>query len=87
MTYNLAEFSFGTIYIDGILKIDETMPEVKIRANNIWVRGGKIAVGGPEEARRYRNKFTIELTGDSESPNLLIDEFSNTGTKSIAVTG
>lgn len=88
MTFNAEEFQFGTIYIDGTLKIDESKPNIKLKANNIWVRGGgKITIGSEQEYKRYMNNFELILTGTSNSPNLIIDDLAKTGTKSLAVTG
>lgn len=42
---NVAEFTFGTLIIDGTLKIDESIPHTTIKANNIWIRGGKLVAG------------------------------------------
>jgi len=87
MIYNTAEFTFNTLIVDGTLRIDPSIPESKIIANNIWVRGGKIVAGGPETLNTYTKNFKIELTGNKNSPPLIIDELSKTGTKSLAITG
>jgi hypothetical protein len=36
---DVADFTFGTLIIDGTLKIDKSIDETTIRATNIWVRG------------------------------------------------
>lgn len=40
--------TFGTLIIDGALKIDPSLAEVVINATNIWVRGGKLIAGTAE---------------------------------------
>lgn len=48
MVFNVAEFTFGTLYIDGTLKIDPNIPVTTIKANNIWIRSGKLLAGESE---------------------------------------
>lgn len=45
MVFNTPEFTFGTLQIDGTLRIDESIPATKIIANNIWIRAGKLVAG------------------------------------------
>lgn len=45
MVFNVPEFEFGTLIVDGTLLIDDNIDYTKIRANNIWVRAGKIVAG------------------------------------------
>lgn len=85
VVFNVAEFEFGTLYIDGILKIDASLPSVKIKANNIWVRGGKIVVG--EEGTPYTNNLEFEMIGGDSSPALVIDDLAKSGNKAFVVTG
>ena len=85
MRFDLQEYTFGELVIDGIFKIDSPFPEVTIRANNIWVRGGEFKIGTKEQP--YTGKVNIILTGIKTSRSLLIDDISDIGTKSIAVTG
>lgn len=87
MMFNTAEFRFNNLYIDGVLRIDPGQENSKIIATNIWIRGGKLAAGYEEETKRFDKSFIIELVGDTSSENLMIDDISRTGTKSIAVTG
>lgn len=61
------------------------MSSVKIKANNIWLRGGKITVGS--EKSPYKGKFEIELIGGNNSPSLLVDDLAKSGTKAFVVTG
>jgi hypothetical protein len=42
---DVSSFTFGTLIIDGTLKIDDGIPLTKITANNIWIRGGKLVAG------------------------------------------
>ncbi len=85
MKFDLPSFTFGTLVIDGILQIDSSLELTHIKANNIWVRTGTLMAG--TEAIPFESKLIIELIGTRTSPNLIIDELSSTGTKSIAVTG
>ena len=86
MNFDLTEFKFGTLYIDGILKIDTSNAVTTIKANNIWVRGGSL-VNGENIDYPPNNKLNIELYGNRYSPPIVIDDVSRTGTKSFAVTG
>lgn len=45
MIFDVPNFVFGTLTIDGTLRIDESIAHVKITANNIWIRGGKLVAG------------------------------------------
>jgi len=76
MIFNTPEFTFNTLIVDGTLRIDPSLPESKIIANNIWVRGGKIVAGGPETLNTYTKNLKIELRGNNFSPHLIIDELS-----------
>lgn len=87
VSFNVASFEFGTLIIDGTLRISEEFENVHIKATNIWVRGGKLVAGEENINKRYSKNLTIELTGNKESIPLVIDDLSRTGTKSIAVTG
>lgn len=57
----------------------------KIKATNIWVRGGKFIAGSPDSP--FPGKIDIELDGTRLGNPLIIDNFSATGTKSLGVTG
>lgn len=82
---NVAEVRFGTLIIDGILKIDDSLPETTIYADNIWVRGGKLMAG--TKTVRYEQQLNIILTGGRFGAPIVIDDISDTGTKTLAVTG
>lgn len=71
--------------VDGNLIVDEGIDHSVLKANNIWVRSGRIIAGS--EDYPFSKKFDIVLTGNSFSKALIIDERSSTGTKSMAVTG
>jgi hypothetical protein len=43
--FDVSEFTFGTLIIDGTLKIDDSIAHTKIKATNIWIRGGKLSAG------------------------------------------
>jgi len=85
MVLDVADFTFGTLVIDGTLKIDDSIAHTTIKANNIWVRGGKLVAGIPEFP--YNKKLDIELYGNRYNNPIVIDDVSRTGTKSLAVTG
>ena len=65
MVFNKAYFKFGTLVIDGVFTIDETLTSVVIEANNIWVKMGEFNVGS--ESQRYQNNLEIILTGTKNS--------------------
>lgn len=46
--FNKRNFKFGNLIIDGVFKIDETLPEITIEAENIWVKSGDFLVGTKE---------------------------------------
>ncbi len=48
MLFNVREFTFGTLYLDGILKFDPMMAETTIRATNIWARSGGLVAGSED---------------------------------------
>lgn len=85
--FNTASFTFGTLIIDGTLRIDDSIAHTTIRANNIWIRGGRLVAGQEDVTLRYTQKLDIILTGNKNSQPLIIDDLSRTGTKSFAVTG
>lgn len=45
MTFDVEEFTFGTLIIDGTLRISENFDKTHIKANNIWVRAGTLVAG------------------------------------------
>lgn len=61
MILNVPSFTFGTLYIDGNLKLDPSQSEINITATNIWVRGGKLSVG--ELSEKHTKNVNIKLTG------------------------
>lgn len=72
--------------IDGTLRITEEHDDIHIKANNIWVRGGRLLAGEENNNKRFKKNLTIELVGNKNSEPLVIDDISRTGTKSFAVT-
>lgn len=85
MIFNVDSFTFGTLYIDGLLKFDPSQPETNITATNIYVRAGSLNAG--TESSKFPGKINIKLTGSDTSEQLLIDDFSDSGTMVLAVTG
>jgi hypothetical protein len=53
MIFNTATMTFGTLIIDGTLRISDNIPETHIIANNIWVRGGKLVAGNSGDLNTY----------------------------------
>lgn len=54
MRFNVDSFRFNNLYIDGTLRIEESSAAKKtIIATNIWVRGGKLAAGLPDDNQRF----------------------------------
>jgi pectate lyase len=62
MTFDLESFEFGTLVIDGTLRIDGNYDEITITANNIWVRAGSLFVG-TKDNDYARGKINIILKG------------------------
>lgn len=53
MLLNVASFTFNNLIIDGTLRIDPSFPKTTIKATNIWIRGGKLVAGYPEDTKRF----------------------------------
>lgn len=82
MRFDVGEFEFGTLIIDGILIIEG---DTHIKAKNIWIRSGELRAGSADI--EFENNLTIELIGDVNGEYIYIDESSDSRTKSISVTG
>lgn len=66
------------------MRINENLPTIKIQAQNIWIRTGDFIVGN--SISPYQNLLDIELTGTRNGDYLKIDDISDAGTKTLAVT-
>jgi hypothetical protein len=86
MTYDLESFEFGTLTIDGLVRIEGPYDTINLIAVNIWVRAGSLMVG-TKDNDYTSGKINIILKGNRNSTNLLIDDISDSGTKTLAVTG
>ena len=75
---------FGTLIIDGILKMDPTI-DISIEANNIWIRSGELVAG--DESTPFPKKLTITLYGTKDDNYVFINDLAGARTKSISVTG
>lgn len=67
LSFNLEEWEFGTLIIDGTFRVEEGFDNVHIKATNIWVRGGKFIAGNPGVGREYSKNLKIELVGNESS--------------------
>lgn len=66
--FNVDNFEFNNLYIDGTLRIDDTIPETTITATNIWITGGKLVAGNEGgKLNAFKNKLNIVLKGTRES--------------------
>ena len=79
-TANLAR-----LMIDGNLFFDPTRKLSTLTSALIWVRLGNLTAGTPTTP--FPNKIVINITGDANSPNLVIDNFLMPTSKKIVVTG
>jgi hypothetical protein len=86
MTYDLESFEFGTLTIDGLVRIEGPFQTINLTAVNIWIRAGSLIVG-TKDVPYNLSKINIILKGTRNSTNLLIDDLSDSGTKTLAVTG
>lgn len=86
MTYDLESFEFGTLTIDGIFRVEGPFSTINLTATNIWVRAGSFFIGTKDNPYSAGN-INIILKGTRNSSNLLIDDISDSGTKTLAVTG
>ena len=77
--------NLSRIIIDGDLSFDPKKPNLQLTAGIIWVRTGNLIAGSPSNP--IQNKIKIVITGNRESPMLLIDPYLDSSNKLLAVTG
>ena len=76
--------NLGTLTIDGAL-IFQSITIIRLNAQRIWVRDGVLIAGNSTDPYKY--PIEINLLGDMESADLIIDDFIDSGNKILAITG
>lgn len=86
MVYDLDEESpvFQLVRVNGNLTF-ATDKDLHFRAKHIFVRGGNLILGTPEEP--LTNQVIIELQGEKNAETIVYDNAVEAGNKLIAVTG
>lgn len=74
-----------SLIVDGELIFDTSRANSQLNSSLIWVRLGSITAGDP--ANPFPGKITINMTGNRNSEQLLIDSIIDTSSNTIAVTG
>lgn len=86
MVYDLEDESpiYKLVRVNGNLTF-ATDKDLHFRAKHIFVRGGNLTLGTPEEP--LTNQVTIELVGEKNAEAIVYDNAVEAGNKLIAVTG
>lgn len=78
------DLELDTLVIDGHVWID-CSKDLTIKVRNIWVRGGEFIIG--QSNKTCAKTIQLIFQGDRYGQNLIIDDISSAGTKTLAVTG
>ena len=84
MILDIETTNLGTLTVDGLMMFESSGP-LRLKAERIWVRDGKLLAGNATNA--YENPIEIILLGGKTANDLVIDSFIESGNKILAVTG
>lgn len=76
---------FNSLTIIGTLKFDDSIAHTTLKSKSIYVKGGQLLAGTPE--KDFSKKITIEIHGESTSPDTLVDDYVIGSNKNFIVTG